>query len=32
MWSFILVWLGFAVILAAGFCLMFKGAGYDSVK
>lgn len=32
MWSFIFAWLVFAVILAAGFCLMFKGAGNDSVK
>jgi hypothetical protein len=32
MWWFILGWLVFAVILAAGFCLMFKGAGNDSVK
>ena len=32
MWWFILGLLVFAVILAAGFCLMFKGAGNDSVK
>jgi hypothetical protein len=32
MWWFILGWLFLAVILTAGFCLMFKGAGNDSVK
>jgi hypothetical protein len=32
MWWFILGWLCLAVILTAGFCLMFKGAGNDSVK
>jgi hypothetical protein len=27
MWSFMLVWFLLAVILTAGFCFMFKGAG-----
>ena len=32
MWWFIFGWLGLAVILTIAFCLMFKGAGNDSVK
>jgi hypothetical protein len=32
MGCFVLGWLLFAVILTAGFCFMFKGAAYDSVK
>jgi hypothetical protein len=29
---FVLGWLLFAAIFTAGFCIMFKGAGNDSVK